>query len=110
MAQAPARCLNHPERNAVARCKECHKPLCSKCVKRMPEGAFCSDECYQKMGAFQKRVEVLDQQKKRGIQWGTWVTRLVMVAVVAAVLYYVFVVRSVRGVGDLVDLIKGFIP
>jgi hypothetical protein len=76
----------------------------------MPGGVFCSDECYQKMGAFQKRVEQLDAKRKRGFPIGTWLTRLVIVAVVAAVLYYVFVMQGVRSVNDLVRLFKGLIP
>ena len=110
MAQAPSRCLNHPERTAVARCKECHKPLCQRCVKKMPEGVFCSDECYQKMGAFQKRVDHLDQKRKRGFPLGTWLVRIAIVAAVVVVLYYVFVKEGVRNVGDFIDLVKGLAP
>ena len=66
MAQAPSRCLNHPERTAVARCKQCHKPLCSKCATKRPGGVFCSEECFENMGSFQDRVEKLDERKGRG--------------------------------------------
>ena len=109
MAQAPSRCLNHPERTAVARCKQCHKPLCQRCVKKMPGGVFCSDECYQKMGGFQERVEILDKSVKPGISIGKLVTRLIVLLVVLAILYYVFIYGGVRSVGDFVDLIKDLV-
>ena len=77
----------------------------------MPGGAFCSDECYQKMEAFQNRVEKLDEKKGRGgFQLGTWLTRLVIVGVVAAILYYVIVVQDVRSVSDLIKFFKGLVP
>lgn len=110
MAQAPSRCFTHPERTAVARCKQCHKPLCERCVKKMPGGIYCSDECYQKAVSFQDRVERLDVEGKRGPGLGKLVGRLVIAGVVIAILYYVFVSRGVRGVGDLIDLLKGLIP
>jgi len=110
MAQAPSRCLNHPERTAVARCKQCHKPLCQHCALKKPGGSFCSEECFGKMGSFQERVEVLDSQKKAGLNLGKLVKWVVIVAVGGGILYYVFVAEGVRGVGDLVDMIKGFLP
>lgn len=108
MAQAPSRCINHTERTAVARCKQCHKPLCEKCVKKMPGGVFCSDECYQNMAAFQNRVKALDRQRKRGFNFGKWLTRAAVLIVVAAALYYVIVVQGVRSASDFIDLLKGF--
>jgi hypothetical protein len=110
MAQAPSRCLNHPDRTAVARCKQCHKPLCPRCVQKKAGGVYCSDECYEKMGSFQDRVEVLDEQRKAGLSVGKLVTRLVVLAIIVAVLYYVFIKEGVRGVGDFMNLVKGLIP
>ena len=110
MAQAPSRCLNHPERKAVARCKQCHKPLCPHCAMKKPGGVFCSEECFENMGSFQNRVEELDARKKSGISAGTLLKWIVIVGLVGGVLYYVFLVEEVRGVGDFVDMIKGFLP
>ncbi len=110
MAQAPSRCLNHPERTAVARCKQCLKPLCQRCVQKKPGGIFCSDECYEKMGSFQERVEALDQRSKRGFPIGKLVKWVVVLAVAGGVFYYIFVAEGVRSVGDLVNMVKGLIP
>jgi hypothetical protein len=109
MAQAPARCINHVDRTAAARCKQCHKPLCEKCVKKMPGGVFCSDECYQNMAAFQNRVKQLESQKKRGFNLGKWVQRAVVLIVGLFALYYVFVVQGVRSVDGLIDMLKGLV-
>ncbi len=110
MAQAPARCLNHPERKAVARCKQCHKPLCPHCAQKKPGGVFCSDECFEKMGSFQERVDTLDKSRKAGFSLGKYIRPIVIVAVVGGILYFVFVMQEVRSVGDLVDMVKGFLP
>lgn len=110
MAQAPARCLNHPERKAVARCKQCHKPLCPHCAIKKPGGVFCSEECFENMGSFQKRVEQLETRRGSRFTLGSLVKWIVIVGLVGGVLYYVFLVEQVRSVGDFVDLIKGFLP
>jgi hypothetical protein len=110
MAQAPSRCINHTERTAVARCKQCHKPLCEKCVKKMPGGVFCSDECFQNMNAFQNRVKQLDQQKKPKLNIGKWIQRAAIFLVVVAALYYVFGVQGVRSIDGLVDMVRGLLP
>ncbi|MBI5117192.1 hypothetical protein HZA56_12015 [Candidatus Poribacteria bacterium] len=110
MAQAPARCLNHPDRTAIARCKQCHKPLCERCAKKMTGGIYCSDECYQKMNAFQDRVQKLDEARKPGLSIGKLVGRFLVPAIIIVVLYYVLVVEKVRSVGDIIDLIRKLIP
>ena len=110
MAQTSTRCLNHPERTAVARCKQCHKPLCERCVKKMPGGVYCSDECYQKMGDFQDRVKDLDEQRGRRTPLGKLVKWAIILAVVVAILYFVFVAQGVRSFGDFIGMIKGLIP
>ena len=110
MAQAPPRCLNHPDRTAVARCKQCHKPICEKCIKKMPGGAYCSDECYQNMLAFQNRVKRLDEASKPRSALAGLIRRLVafsVAVVIVAILYYVFVSKGVRDVNGLLNLIRG---
>lgn len=110
MAQAPARCLQHPERNAVARCKTCHKPLCQGCVMKKPGGIFCSDDCFEKMGDFQRRVEKLDERKVSTFSFRSLVKWVIVTAVVLGVVYFVFVKEGVRTVEDLIRMVKGFIP
>jgi hypothetical protein len=77
---------------------------------KKPGGVFCSEECFENMGSFQKRVEQLDTRKKSGLSFGSLVKWIVIVGLAGGVLYYVFVVEEVRGVGDFVDMIKGFLP
>lgn len=45
-------CLKHPDRPAVIRCPQCHKPLCAQCVISTTEGKFCSRVCSDKAAAF----------------------------------------------------------
>ncbi|RJP21932.1 MAG: hypothetical protein C4520_09035 [Candidatus Abyssobacteria bacterium SURF_5] len=110
MAQAPSRCINHPERTAVARCKQCHKPLCEKCVKKMPGGVYCGDECFQNMNAFQNRVKQLEHQKKKGLNLGKWIPQAAILLLIVALLYYVFMVQGVRSVDGLINMVRNLIP
>ena len=109
MAQSPSRCLNHPERTAVARCKQCHKPLCSRCAIKKPGGVFCSEDCFENMGSFQNRVDDLEARKSGG-GLGALLTKGAVLLVVLGVLYYVFAVEGVRSPGDFISMIKGFMP
>ena len=77
---------------------------------KKPGGVYCSEECFEKMGSFQDRVDTLDKSRKGGLSMGKFVKPIVIVAVVGAILYFVFVVQEVRSVGDLVDMVKGFLP
>jgi len=35
------KCAIHPDRNALAYCSSCGKPLCTACVVRTSSGNFC---------------------------------------------------------------------
>ena len=48
-------CLNHPNEQAIASCKQCAKPLCGSCVTRNADGAFCGDPCYDAYRQFKDR-------------------------------------------------------
>ena len=72
-------------------------------------GVFCSEDCFEKTGSFQDRVERLEEGKGRGAL-GPLIKKGVILLVVVGILYYVFVAEGVRGPGDFVDMIKGFLP
>jgi hypothetical protein len=79
-------------------------------VKKMPGGVYCSDECYQKMGALQERVQKADEQGKgRGLNVGSLIIKLLIAAVVVGILYYIFGVEGVRSVGDFTKMLKGLV-
>ncbi len=50
-------CLNHIDREAVAQCHQCHKPVCKSCIKQDPAGSFCSTECLTKYKDFKARYK-----------------------------------------------------
>lgn len=58
-------CINHPGIEAVARCKQCAKPVCGTCVVKGPTGAFCSDACKETHAAYVNRAQQLDDMKRR---------------------------------------------
>lgn len=40
---AHTRCYHHPEREAVARCPQCHRTFCRECISDHDGKALCSD-------------------------------------------------------------------
>lgn len=36
-------CMNHPDKQAVAQCRRCGKPICEDCYD--PGTGYCRDEC-----------------------------------------------------------------
>ena len=59
-------CINHSAVEAVARCKQCGKPVCGQCVVKGPTGSFCSEECQQKNELFTKKAQDLEKKGKLG--------------------------------------------
>ena len=50
-------CVNHPERNATARCSSCHKPICGDCVVQDGGSVFCSQKCAEGAARFYARYK-----------------------------------------------------
>lgn len=97
-------CGNHPDLEAVARCKGCRKLLCSKCRKRGHDGWYCGDACMKKQAHTQQQVDTTDRATKRGGIAG-WVVRLLILGVVAGAGYWVFIAQHVRSLDDLRNLL-----
>lgn len=81
-------CINHPHREAAARCLTCHKPVCSECVVTAANGTFCSELCRANYIAYQARKADLPRP-------GVWEKlkslffRLLTAALVAGLLLFV---------------------
>lgn len=50
-------CMEHHDRPAVARCANCHRPVCSSCVVSTADGKFCSHTCAQKTTDYRTRAK-----------------------------------------------------
>ncbi len=75
-------CINHPDRPAQTRCRQCHKPICSTCIKSDAGGQFCSFQCSEAYKDFQARERPKD---KRGMNM---ISKLVLLVVIAAVVVF----------------------
>ncbi len=49
-----ARCLNHPRREAAARCTACGQPFCRECVTEL-EGRMVCGSCHREKAAVQAK-------------------------------------------------------
>lgn len=82
-----SKCLNHPDEEAVTRCKSCRKPLCVQCSLRKPDGTYCSDACWNKVKQHQARWA---QDKAKAAEFekneaaARWRARLVWFAIFLA--------------------------
>jgi len=94
-------CANHPDLEAVARCKGCRKLLCNKCRQRGPDGWYCGDACLKREGSAKRTVEAHDAQAKRGFPIGTWIRNIIIVAVVGGAGYYVFAVIGIDKIREM---------
>ncbi|MCM8829877.1 MAG: B-box zinc finger protein [Candidatus Omnitrophica bacterium] len=61
-----AECFFHTGRPAVARCKQCGRPLCSECRIIKEDGIFCSLECAERFAVFARRAEALEAKRSKG--------------------------------------------
>jgi len=87
-------CMEHPDRPAVARCANCHRPVCSECVVTTADGKFCSHTCAQKAADFRKRARKIKAPGTSGI--GKIVKAVVWVVIVIVILGVVnkFIMRG----------------
>ena len=81
-------CINHPGIEAVARCKQCGKPLCSDCRLVTEDGLFCSDKCAQTARVFVKKSQDLEEKRsvrRKGIPAG--LIRFIIFLIIIVVVY-----------------------
>ncbi|MDI6783976.1 MAG: hypothetical protein QME64_07780 [bacterium] len=102
-------CINHPLVPAVARCKQCMKPVCRNCQVPTDIGIFCSEGCYVQMKGFMARQGAYDKKPRWHWTLSKWIRRLVGLAIlliiIAAVAYFAFGITSIQGG---IDWIKSF--
>ncbi|RMD74145.1 MAG: hypothetical protein D6820_17310 [Lentisphaerae bacterium] len=82
-------CPNHPERQAVARCETCFKPLCEECCHRDEDHAFCSVECatnYLRNAQMMADLEARDARRKR-IERIRQIILLIILLVISWIVY-----------------------
>jgi late competence protein required for DNA uptake (superfamily II DNA/RNA helicase) len=73
------RCVNHPQREASARCPECGKFYCRECISEHDDRILCAS-CLAKIGI----------KKETGTTWWAWAPRLALVLLAVVTVYFVF--------------------
>jgi cation transport ATPase len=96
-------CINHPGIEAVARCKQCGKPVCGACMVSGPTGRFCSDACKEKHERFIRRAQELEKTRPRtgnlAKKLRRLIVKLVILVAVLLVLGWVAVYFDIPVVG-----------
>ena len=58
-------CLKHPDREAVAVCAACRKPVCGECLQNIDGANYCSEECYRRGTASKARADGVIRRGKK---------------------------------------------
>jgi hypothetical protein len=51
------KCFNHPEKDAVAICKNCNKGLCPECTAEVNNGIACKGKCEEEVLFLDKMIQ-----------------------------------------------------
>ena len=106
-------CVNHPGIEAVARCRQCGKPVCGSCVVIGVTGKFCSEDCREKHAHFVESAQKLELEK--GVRAGLftrlkrWTVKLVMFAVALVSLGLVLTYLNILDIPFLRAIIERFL-
>lgn len=106
-------CINHSAVEAVARCKQCGKPVCGQCVVRGPTGNFCCEPCQQKNELFAKKAQDLDRKGQMGpgsTRGGSIFGKLVAFVILLVILAVGAAYLNLPVVGPLVRQYLPFLP
>ncbi len=106
-------CINHSAVEAVARCKQCGKPLCGQCVVKGATGNFCGATCQQQNEMFAKKAQDLEKKGALGpgtSSGGSIIGKLVALVLLLAILAVAAAYLNVPVVGPLVRQYLPFLP
>jgi len=99
-------CINHPGVEAVARCKQCGKPVCSTCLVTGPTGNFCGMECRDKHQEFMKRAQSLQRTSRGASGLRSLVSLLIKLIILLVVLGAVCIVAVLVEIPVLTPVVR----
>ncbi|HEY3321282.1 MAG TPA: hypothetical protein VGP72_12500 [Planctomycetota bacterium] len=94
-------CVNHPTREASARCGCCHKPICRECIVKSSGAVFCSQTCASNAARFGNL-----QLSQPGIFSKIKDTLVGLIGLLFVVAAVVFIGAKVLNIGFFVNLLK----
>ena len=99
-------CINHTTVPATARCKQCSRPVCGKCVVVASFGRFCSEACRDQYQDFVNKAEVNESSRKRfsTFRIGPWIRKAVVLLILLGAIGFV---ASVTRIPVLSPLVRG---
>ena len=77
-------CINHSDRPATARCRQCGKTICDECTHRAGKETFCSTDCAETFQAFKAREASVPTKTGPGL-----LAKLVFLLIVLAIAAFV---------------------
>ncbi|MBI2422474.1 MAG: hypothetical protein HYV27_06575 [Candidatus Hydrogenedentes bacterium] len=104
-------CINHPTVQAVARCKQCSRPVCNSCIVPGPTGRFCSPVCKEKHEHFLRQASQMDS-KARGalfIKLKSLLTSILIAAAVGGVILFIATRVEIPVLTDIANRIRDLI-
>lgn len=104
-------CINHPAMQAVARCKQCGKPVCGSCIVAGPTGRFCSADCRDNHLKFAQRAQQFEGRARSAwfVKIRSGAAFLLVTAAVLAALGIIASFIQIPVLTDLTFLVRGWI-
>ena len=99
-------CTKCLKKEAVLRCKMCHRPICKDCGVSSPAGIFCSDACAQKMQSHVNRVKQIDRE--RPIVKQKRIPTIIKLIILLAVLWLIAQMFGINIVERIRELVGSF--
>ncbi|MHC4248975.1 MAG: tetratricopeptide repeat protein [Planctomycetota bacterium] len=78
-----APCAAHPDQAAIANCRLCAKPVCSKCIVRTERGTFCSRQCLMN---WQLSTAAKAEARAAAAVRSLWIGKILILLAIAAAL------------------------
>lgn len=103
-------CINHPGIEAIGRCRQCSKPVCSNCGVRGAAGIYCCDICREKHEQFVQRAKDMDLNRatRRGVFFHLrkLVGSLIMLAVVLFALGFTASIVYIPVLSEITEVVR----
>lgn len=104
-------CLTHQERETVARCVVCARPMCSECRVEIEGKPYCGFDCHEKSKEASARLSQIQAEEaalgKQRAAKRFYVNSLTFIAIVALVIAWPHLPAAITGpVANLFNSIK----
>lgn len=105
---AEKKCIKHPDRDAIALCYQCHKPVCNACMTVTEFGNFCSQVCSEQYKRSKLQFQKETPAPRKGKLVGKLIIFLVIIIAILVAIHLVAVYADVELLKKI-DVLRGIV-